>query len=937
MKVRLTPLRMRLALLFILGCLPALAFVQGGEKEPAKKAAWTSEEALAQLRDYPRDPYLQYVAMQMARREKAGDGVYQQIEQMIAADGRREQRQGRLNSVDLFSVFTGALAVQESLQLDTMRGPNRNQAVPQDQELREKRKKEIVDIAKMSGPATKSHPWEKMLGDKKPNIEPLAKMVPDDYFLVEFRSVTKLLDLTESGDLWTMHLSHQANKDARSQQIGERIRKQLVIETNRLLRPVYDSVVEDVALTGSDLFFGEGSDVTMIFRLKQPELFRPRMDDFIVKAARERKDAKKTEGEYLGVKYDHLTTPERDLHVFSAYPEANVHVRSNSKAAFFRVLAAIKGKTPDGKAVTRLGDTTEFAYIRTLMPLTPTSLPKLGERGRGEGAKEEDGFIYLSDSFIRHMVGPQLKLNERRRMLCYNHLRMIGHATLLYRTEHGKAPASLDELVKADCCPGAFNDGDLRCFDGGKYTLSADGSQGVCSHHGHAQHLVPCCENPLVWVTGLEADEYKQFLDEYSRYWVRFFDPIALRIQVTPECYRLETIVLPLINNSIYQGMALALGGKPEPLDALPVPKRNIFSIQGRFNKEALLKQDAFKDAVAGEKEMRLQLARDLGIPEKDAEALDLVKFVTQGLGNQVGLHIYDAPPMFDLNTPELLGLLLGTFNGNNHVGLEEVWISFLVASLNSPVYLALPVQDEKIVDEFLNQLDKVLPPLARQRENLGFIRFEQDFYKTKLKNKEETPMRCYSFSIGPVKWRMFWARIGGALYIASKPFILEDFVALNAERANAKDKPAPDPEATAHALLRLRPKNWNQVLEDYKLGWAENNRQACTNNLGPLSSVGRAVANDQSGEQLGKEAHRLADQLYAVHFFCPESGKYVLSPDGKTCSCSVHGSAHEPRQNVAPNEAAGPNKVLQQFGGLTASLTFLEDGLHAVIVVERK
>ena len=137
---------------------------------------------------------------------------------------------------------------------------------------------------------------------------------------------------------------------------------------------------------------------------------------------------------------------------------------------------------------------------------------------------------------------------------------------------------------------------------------------------------------------------------------------------------------------------------------------------------------------------------------------LDLVKFVTKGLGNQVGLHVYDAPPMFDLNTPQLLGLMLGSFNGNNRqFGGEEVWISFLVTSLNSPAYIALPVQDEKIVDDFLDQLDKVLPPLAKQHEQAGFIRFEQDFYKTKLKNKEETPMRCYSFSIGPVKWRLFW------------------------------------------------------------------------------------------------------------------------------------------------------------------------------------
>jgi hypothetical protein len=933
MKATFTTLRVRLVLLFLLIGLPALVFLPTRADELPKKpmdmptkgkSAWTSKEALAQLSESPRDPYLQYVAMQTARREKTEAATYLQIEALLTQNGRLEPLGGRAAGVDLFSVFTGALAVQESLQLDTMRGPNRNPVNPIDKSADDKRKKEIVEVANLSGPTIKSHPWEKMLGDKKPEIDPLAKMVPDDYFFVAFRSISKLLDLADSGELWTMHLSFQTTKDARSQQIGERLRKQLVIETNKSLRPLYDSVVEDVALTGSDLFFGEGSDVTMIYRLKKPEVFRSRMDGFLNTALNQRKDAKKTEGKYLGVPYEHLTTPERDLHVFSAYPEANIHVRSNSETALFRVLAAIKGKTPEGRVVTRLGDTNEFAYLRTLMP---------------RGAKEEDGFIYLSDPFIRHLVGPQLKLTERRRMLCYNHMRMIGHAAMLYRTEEGQVPGSLDALTKADCSPGAFNEGQLRCPDGGKYTLSADGTQGFCSHHGHCQQMVPCCEIPPHRVSGAEADEYHAFLNQYNNYWRTFFDPVAIRVQVTPEHYRLETIVLPLINNSIYQGLAMALGGKPEALDALPVPKRNIFSIQARFDKDALLKQDKVKDAITGERELRSTLARDLGISEKDAEALDLVKFVMKGLGNQVGLHVYDAPPMFDLNTPKLLGLMLEMFNGNGlQIGSEEMLVSFLVSSLNAPVYIALPVQDEKIVDDFLNHLDKVLPLLSKQRPGVGFFTFEQDFYKSKLKNKEETPARCYSLSIGPVKWRFFWARIGSGLYIASKAFILDDLAALHAERLRDKDKPASDPETTAHALIRVRAKNWNQVLDDYKLGWAENNRVACHNNLGPISSVGRAVpVNDRSGEERGLEAQRLADQLYAVHFFCPEGGKYVLSPDGKTCSCTVHGTARDPRQEVAPNDAAGPGKVLQQFDGLTASLTFLEDGLHAVIVIQRK
>jgi hypothetical protein len=139
---------------------------------------------------------------------------------------------------------------------------------------------------------------------------------------------------------------------------------------------------------------------------------------------------------------------------------------------------------------------------------------------------------------------------------------------------------------------------------------------------------------------------------------------------------------------------------------------------------------------------------------------------------------------------------------------------------------------------------------------------------------------------------------------------------------------------------VRLRPGHWDRVLADYRLGWEENNRQACLANLGPIASAGRALragAGAGKGADRGPEAQRLAEQLYAVRFFCPDGGRYTLSADGKECSCTAHGSARLPRQGLAPSDSAGPARALRDFGGLTATLTFLEDGLHAVLVLEPK
>src|SRR5205807_10032351 len=68
-------------------------------------------------------------ALQLARREHRADEIGAQIESLIG-DEVRQQRMERANRVDLFSIFTGALAVQESLQLDTMRGEGARRGPP---------------------------------------------------------------------------------------------------------------------------------------------------------------------------------------------------------------------------------------------------------------------------------------------------------------------------------------------------------------------------------------------------------------------------------------------------------------------------------------------------------------------------------------------------------------------------------------------------------------------------------------------------------------------------------------------------------------------------------------------------------------------------------------------------------------------------------------
>ena len=61
----------------------------------------------------------------------------------------------------------------------------------------------------MPGITIAEHPWERMMAGKKPAPEPLAKLVPHDNYYLSFKSMRKLIELSDLMDQWGTGL-HQA-------------------------------------------------------------------------------------------------------------------------------------------------------------------------------------------------------------------------------------------------------------------------------------------------------------------------------------------------------------------------------------------------------------------------------------------------------------------------------------------------------------------------------------------------------------------------------------------------------------------------------------------------------------------------------------------------------------------------------------------------------
>jgi hypothetical protein len=79
------------------------------------------------------------------------------------------------------------------------------------------------------------------------------------------------------------------------------------------------------------------------------------------------------------------------------------------------------------------------------------------------------------------------------------------------------------------------------------------------------------------------------------------------------------------------------------------------------------------------------------------------------------------------------------------------------------------------------------------------------------------------------------------------------------------------------------------------------------------------------------------AERVYGTRCTCPDGGRYVVSEDGKTVTCSIHGSVLDPRQGSAPAANSATARLMRDFADLTAALTFTKEGLRAVVTIDRK
>ncbi|WP_166830596.1 hypothetical protein [Thalassoroseus pseudoceratinae] len=673
------------------------------------------------------------------------------------------------NDFDLYHVFGGGLAVQQTLQREVLsRGPRLDDL--------------SVHISQLSPPDVRSLDYNSLLEKRKddghePQQHALSRFVPATQYFLNFRSMKAANELMDLSQQWGDNLLRTFQVSARDHHLREKYEDQLAIRAEMLGQLFDDQVVSEFAVTGSDFYIAEGTDVTLLFQLEKPDRFRAAASSWLDEVKAKHAGVIEQEFNYRGHRILARYTPDRTVSSFVVFHE-KIAVFSNSHRAIRRLVDTMAERIPN------LSNQADYQYVTTM--LTPQD-------------DDASGYLYCSEAFLKRLISPEFKIAEKRRRQAFSNLVMLNNASLFYRLEHGESPQTLSDLAE-----GNFVDMQ-KVVDpsGGAYAYDAQKDTATSSLYNRIKYLTPIIELNVLKVSQQERQEYQAYQKRYESYWRQFFDPIAVRLTSGPTV-KLETLVLPFANGSLYSDLRHFLSEEALALDT------------SRYADPAILSLAA----VPGRKRIGELLRSVPGVPE----TLDANPTLTDlsWLGDRVSLHFCDDDTILEIDPTRLKSL--GGFIPLSIA--QQAMIAAAVTATNLPVYLSIEIEDEAKAQRLLKELTS---RVFLHSDRGSGLTTNLDAYR--LPDYKQHPVYVFSLQVYVAKVRLHMSLVGGNLIAATDHETLRQAI-------DATQKPTDDATPISHALMQVRFTAMKEMQDDLQLYWAEKARQASQRNIMPLYTL---------------------------------------------------------------------------------------------------
>lgn len=448
-------------------------------------------------RDIPGAAWFRFQA-EAAMRElgKEGDAEQRRVRNRLGTNRPRVDDVG-----GTFSLATGGQAIAENLQLDRVLPPGERQVAD-------------IDVASIKGITVREFDWTKYVQDKKPQLDPLASIIPADQHAVFFPSFAALLEVADNADRFGTPVIRAAEPRSEDASTRRRYETQLCLPATALSRLLGPHVIESVAITGGDPYLRSGSDVAILFQAKQLAVLSSLIAARVALAGNENSTATDVSGDVDGVTYRGMRSPDRKVCSYVATLGDTVVV-TNSLVQLGRLVATHKKKAP---AISSLP---EYAFFRDRYP---------------RGATNESGLLIISDATIRRWCGPMSRIADSRRVRAAAVMSDLQARHLKHVVE------KLDQTLTAVS--------DYPLIEPGEMHVTANGVRS--STYGSLEFMTPIAELDVTRVTAQESQLYGRWRDGYQSNWSNFFDPIAVKFFVGPKQVAADVTVMPLIDASQY-------------------------------------------------------------------------------------------------------------------------------------------------------------------------------------------------------------------------------------------------------------------------------------------------------------------------------------------------------------------------------------------------
>lgn len=393
------------------------------------------------------------------------------------------------------SLWFGTRSVSDSLALDRLLA--RPDSEPHD-----------VDPQTVPGIVPLKIDWSEFPQLDEAVPAPLAEKIPVDQYAIFFSSFQDYVNLiTEVGRSSAPFLDtiSPSIEDDRTLELYE---TQLCLPLGDVAKAVGGQLIGSLAVTGSDPYLRGGSEVAVLLQTKAPGVLHAAVVANQQQAVRSEKGCRATSGEFVGIKWNAVVSPRRNVSSY-VMQVGDVVIVTNSLRQVEHLTQVMRGELP------AMNSLDEYKFLRASF----------------KRSDDETALMIVPEAAIVQWSGAADRIASTRRVYA---AAVLADETARHMDELVAGVEQSRTITPRYIVP---NMGPLKLT-----------KQGVMDEtYGNTGFLTPVSELRPDLVSKSEVTAYEAWKKDYQKYWRQTINAIGVRLSITKKIVGMDMVVVPKV------------------------------------------------------------------------------------------------------------------------------------------------------------------------------------------------------------------------------------------------------------------------------------------------------------------------------------------------------------------------------------------------------